>query len=144
MTAPYAKVMDEDSSRAGHVKSCLNMGRHKSGKYIGAGQLARMMVAPATALGVDLILFAASPNDSGAQITHHVVGDYTDFEELKKFAELCDVVTFEHELVPLSVIRGLEAAGVRVYPPAHAFVYSQDEAQMREKLNSYPSPLGIS
>lgn len=107
---------------------------------IGAGQLARMMVAPATALGVDLILFAASPNDSGAQITHHVVGDYTDFEELKKFAELCDVVTFEHELVPLSVIRGLEAAGVRVYPPAHAFVYSQDKAQMREKLNSYPSP----
>jgi 5-(carboxyamino)imidazole ribonucleotide synthase len=99
-----------------------------------------MMVAPATALGVDLILFAASPNDSGAQITHHVVGDYTDFEELKKFAELCDVVTFEHELVPLSVIRGLEAAGVRVYPPAHAFVYSQDKAQMREKLNSYPSP----
>ena len=107
---------------------------------IGAGQLARMMVAPATALGVDLILFAASPNDSGAQITHHVVGDYTDLEALKKFAELCDVVTFEHELVPLSVIRGLEAAGVRVYPPAHAFVYSQDKAQMREKLNSYPSP----
>ena len=107
---------------------------------IGAGQLARMMVAPATALGVDLILFASSPTDSGAQITHHVVGDYTDLEELKKFAELCDVITFEHELVPLSVIRGLEAAGVRVYPPANAFVYSQDKAQMREKLNTYPSP----
>lgn len=107
---------------------------------IGAGQLARMMVAPATALGVDLILFAASPNDSGAQITHHVVGDYTDLDSLKKFAELCDVVTFEHELVPLSVIRGLEAAGVRVYPSANAFVYSQDKAQMREKLNTFPSP----
>ena len=26
MTAPYAKVMCQDSSRAGHVKSCLNMG----------------------------------------------------------------------------------------------------------------------
>lgn len=107
---------------------------------IGAGQLARMMVAPATALGVDLILFAQSPSDSGAQITHHVVGDYTDLEALKKFALGCDVVTFEHELVPLPVIRGLEAAGVRVYPPASAFIYSQDKAQMREKLHSFPCP----
>jgi 5-(carboxyamino)imidazole ribonucleotide synthase len=107
---------------------------------IGAGQLARMMVAPATALGIDLLLFAQSPADSGAQITHHVVGDYTDLEALKEFAANCDVVTFEHELVPLSVIRGLEAAGVRIYPPASAFIYSQDKAQMREKLSSYPSP----
>ena len=107
---------------------------------IGAGQLARMMVAPATALGIDLLLFAQSPADSGAQLTHHVVGDYTDLEALKEFAANCDVVTFEHELVPLSVIRGLEAAGVRIYPPASAFIYSQDKAQMREKLSSYPSP----
>ena len=26
MTAPYVKMIEEDSSRAGHVKSCLNMG----------------------------------------------------------------------------------------------------------------------
>jgi 5-(carboxyamino)imidazole ribonucleotide synthase len=62
---------------------------------IGAGQLARMMVAPATALGIDLLLFAQSPEDSGALITHHIVGDYTDLEALKKFAEGCDVITFE-------------------------------------------------
>jgi len=107
---------------------------------IGAGQLARMMVAPATALGIDLLLFAQSAEDSGAQITHHVVGDYTDLEALKKFAATCDVITFEHELVPLSVIKGLEATGAKVYPPSSAFIYSQDKAQMREKLSSYPSP----
>lgn len=107
---------------------------------IGAGQLARMLVAPATALGVDLLLFAQAANDSGAQLTHHVVGDFRDLEALKKFADGCDVVTFEHELVPLSVIKGLEAAGVRVYPPSSAFVYSQDKAQMRAKLQSFPSP----
>jgi 5-(carboxyamino)imidazole ribonucleotide synthase len=99
-----------------------------------------MMVAPATALGVDLLLFAQSPSDSGAQITHHVVGDYTDLQALLEFSKKCDVITFEHELVPLSVIKGLEAAGVRVYPPSSAFVYSQDKAQMREKLSGYPSP----
>ena len=107
---------------------------------IGAGQLARMMVAPATALGVNLILFAQSADDSGAQITHHVIGDYNDLESLKSFAAQCDVVTFEHELVPLSVIKGLEASGVRVYPPSTAFLYSQDKAEMRAKLQSFPAP----
>jgi len=107
---------------------------------IGAGQLARMMVGPATALGVRLRLFAQNVNDSGAQICEHVVGDYKDLESLKKFAEECDVITFEHELIPLSVIKGLESSGVRVYPPSSAFVFSQDKAAMREKLHSYPAP----
>ena len=108
---------------------------------IGAGQLARMMVGPASALGVRLRLFAQNKNDSGAQICEHVVGDYKDLESLKKFAEECDVITFEHELIPLSVIKGLESSGVKVYPPSSAFVFSQDKAAMREKLHSYPAPL---
>jgi len=107
---------------------------------IGAGQLARMMVAPATAIGIDLILYAQSDIDSGAQIAHHIVGDYTDLEALKKFAATCDVITFEHELVPLSVIKGLEASGVKVYPPSSAFIYSQDKAEMRKKLDAFPAP----
>ena len=53
-----------------------------------------MMVAPATALGVDLILFAQSADDSAAQIASHVIGDYTNLEALKKFADQCDVITF--------------------------------------------------
>ncbi len=107
---------------------------------IGAGQLARMMVAPAAALGIKLHLFAQSPQDSGAQICSHTVGDYTDISALKEFAAQCDVITFEHELVPLSVIKGLESAGVRVYPSSAAFIYSQDKEKMREKLSSYPCP----
>ena len=55
---------------------------------IGAGQLARMMVAPATALGVNLILFAQSGDDSGAQIAKHVIGDYNDLESLKSFTKI--------------------------------------------------------
>jgi len=98
------------------------------------------MVAPATALGIDLLLFAQSADDSGAQIAHHVVGDYSDLEALKKFASRCDVITFEHELVPLSVIKGLEATGVKVYPPSSAFIYSQDKAEMRQMLNDFPAP----
>ena len=107
---------------------------------IGAGQLARMMVAPATALGISLRLFAQNSADSGAQVCAHVVGDFKNVDALKEFAKDCDVITFEHELVPLSVIKGLEASGVRVYPPSHAFIYSQDKAEMRKKLQKFPAP----
>ena len=107
---------------------------------IGAGQLARMSVAPATALGINLLLFAQSENDSAAQIAPHVVGDFRDLAALQNFAANCDVVTFEHELVPLSVIKGLESAGVKVFPTSHSFQYSQDKAAMRDKLSNYPTP----
>uniref|UniRef100_UPI00404A6DE9 5-(carboxyamino)imidazole ribonucleotide synthase n=1 Tax=Candidatus Planktophila sp. TaxID=2175601 RepID=UPI00404A6DE9 len=107
---------------------------------IGAGQLARMSVAPATALGINLLLFAQDKNDSAAQIAPHVVGDFRDLAQLLDFAKKCDLVTFEHELVPPSVIKGLEAAGVRVFPGSESFQYSQDKAAMRKKLANYPSP----
>jgi 5-(carboxyamino)imidazole ribonucleotide synthase len=107
---------------------------------IGAGQLARMTVAPATALGINLLLFAQDKDDSAAQISQHVVGDFRDLTQLLEFAKQCDLVTFEHELVPLSVIKGLEAAGVKVFPSSNSFQYSQDKAAMRAKLASYPSP----
>ncbi len=107
---------------------------------IGAGQLARMSVAPATALGINLLLFAQDKNDSAAQVAPHVVGDFRDLAQLLDFAKKCDLVTFEHELVPPSVIKGLEAAGVRVFPGSESFQYSQDKAAMRKKLANYPSP----
>ena len=107
---------------------------------IGAGQLARMMVGPATALGIKLIPFASSNEDSAAQITHCVIGDYKDLEAVKKFAQQCDVVTFEHELIPLSVIKALEAEGVKVRPGSESFEYSQDKEAMRKKLSNFKSP----
>ena len=110
---------------------------------IGAGQLARMSVAPAAALGVNLLLLANDAQDSGAQITNHVVGDYKDLETVRAFARKCDVITFEHELIPLSIIKSLEADGVVVRPSSVSFVYSQDKAQMRARLSNFPSPKNV-
>lgn len=107
---------------------------------IGAGQLARMTVAPATALGINLLLFAQGSDDSAAQVAPHIVGDYRDLSALQEFAAKCDVITFEHELVPLSVIKGIEASGVKVSPSSASFQYSQDKAAMRQKLSAYPGP----
>ena len=86
------------------------------------------------------MLFAQDSNDSAAQINAHVVGDYTNLAQVLEFARTVDVVTFEHELIPLSVIKGLEAEGIKVYPSSAAFKYSQDKAAMREKLQQFPAP----
>jgi 5-(carboxyamino)imidazole ribonucleotide synthase len=103
---------------------------------IGAGHLARMAVAPAIALGITLKLFAKDKNDSGAQICDHVIGDFRNFEEVLKFARDCDVVTVEHGLTPLSIIKGLEAEGIRVYPRSSPLELIDAEIQAIGDLSS--------
>jgi 5-(carboxyamino)imidazole ribonucleotide synthase len=107
---------------------------------IGAGQLGRMSAAPAAALGIDLILLAQSVTDSGAQVADFEVGDYRDLVQVRKFANKCDLITFEHELIPISVVRALESEGVRFYPTSESFIFSQNKVAMREKLANYQSP----
>jgi len=102
---------------------------------IGASQLARMMVAPAIALGITLKLFAQEKSDSAAQICDHVVGDFHNLKEVLEFARLCDVVTVEHGLVPPSVIKGLEAAGIRVYPRSSALELAVDQTHLNRDLD---------
>jgi 5-(carboxyamino)imidazole ribonucleotide synthase len=92
---------------------------------IGAGHIARMMIAPATSLGIKLLPFASDSSESAAQVTQCVIGDYTDIEAVKKFAKQCDVLTFEHDQVPLSIIKTLEVAGVRVRPSSETFEESR-------------------
>lgn len=110
---------------------------------IGAGHLARMMVAPAAALGIDLLLFAPDAEDPGAQIAHHVVGDYTNLSDVLDFAKKCDVVTLEHDLVPLSVIKGLESLGVKVYPSSSAILNSQASASKLEQPLDFESEIVV-
>lgn len=101
---------------------------------IGAGQLARMMAVPANNLGIDLTVFTANSDDSAAQIADYVLGDYRDAQAVIAFAQDCDVVTFEHELVPPSIIKAIADSGVKVYPKAESFLYSQNKIEMRKKM----------
>jgi 5-(carboxyamino)imidazole ribonucleotide synthase len=109
---------------------------------IGAGQLARMMAVPANDLGIELTVFASNENDSAAQIANHVIGDYRDVAAVLEFAKNCDVLTFEHELVPQSVIKAVEATGIKVYPKSDSFSFSQNKIVMRKKMADLglPSP----
>lgn len=100
---------------------------------IGAGQLARMMIAPAVELGLDLRVLAEDDGMS-AQLAATAVGDYRDLETVRAFAADVDVITFDHEHVPQDVLRGLVAAGVQVHPGPDALQYAQDKLVMRARL----------
>ncbi|GGK05232.1 N5-carboxyaminoimidazole ribonucleotide synthase [Pilimelia anulata] len=108
---------------------------------VGGGQLARMTHQAAIALGQSLRVLAASPDDGAALVAADVVlGEHTDLDALRAFAEGCDVVTFDHEHVPGAHIRALAAAGVTVHPPADALRYAQDKRAMRERLAALGAP----
>ena len=107
---------------------------------IGAGQLARMMLPPAVDLGISLSLFAGSDTECGALVAPHTVGSLTDTEAVLDWASHVDVVTFEHELIPQQLIAAIEASGVKVFPSAASFIYSQNKLAMREKMEELGLP----
>lgn len=100
---------------------------------IGGGQLARMMIAPAVELGLDLRVLAEDEGMS-AQLAATAVGDYRDLETVRTFVRDVDVVTFDHEHVPQEVLRALVADGVQVHPGPDALQYAQDKLVMRARL----------
>ena len=106
---------------------------------VGGGQLARMMIAPATELGVRVQVLAEQDGMS-AELAASAVGDYRDLETVRAFAREVDVVTFDHEHVPQEVLRALVADGVAVHPGPDALRYAQDKLLMRARLAELGMP----
>lgn len=108
---------------------------------IGGGQLARMTCAAAVGLGIEVRVLAEGPNTSAAQVARHVtVGDYTDLDTVEEFAKGCDVITFDHEHVPLYILTALERAGIAVRPGSDALAHAQDKVVMRQRLKAMGAP----
>ncbi|MFT3798431.1 5-(carboxyamino)imidazole ribonucleotide synthase [Microbacterium sp.] len=100
---------------------------------VGGGQLARMMIAPAVELGIEIQVLAEEPAMSAA-LAASAVGDYRDLDTVRAFAQGLDVLTFDHEHVPQEVLRALVADGIRVHPGPDALQYAQDKLLMRGRL----------
>jgi 5-(carboxyamino)imidazole ribonucleotide synthase len=70
-----------------------------------------------------------------------MVGDYTKVELVREFAKTVDVITFDHEHVPLGVLQTLEAEGVSVQPPSKALAFAQNKLHMRQRLGALGLPM---
>lgn len=109
---------------------------------IGGGQLARMMIVPAIELGLEIKVLAETENSSAA-LAAAVIGDYTDAQTLVAFAQTVDVITFDHEHVPLALLRQLEDSGVSVQPPSRALAFAQNKLHMRQRLSELGLPMPV-
>lgn len=107
---------------------------------VGGGQLARMMIPAAEALGISIRVLAET-EESSAKLAAAAVGDYRDWSTLRQFAIAVDVLTFDHEHVPTEFLHRLLAEGVSVQPGPDALVFAQDKAAMRERLSTLAVPL---
>jgi 5-(carboxyamino)imidazole ribonucleotide synthase len=108
---------------------------------VGGGQLARMTHEAGIPLGIRFKLLSDTPQDSAAQVVSEVViGDYRDLDTLRLFAQGCDVITFDHEHVPIGHLRVLEAEGIPVRPGPDALVHAQDKGVMRARLTGIGVP----
>ena len=109
---------------------------------VGGGQLSRMTHQAAIALGLSLRVLADATHDSAALVAQGVVvGSHESLEDLRAFAQGCEVVTFDHEHVPGDLIATLEGEGLNLQPGSAALLHAQDKQVMREKLLALGAPV---
>ena len=109
---------------------------------VGGGQLSRMTHQASISLGLSLRVLADAAHDSAALVANGVVvGEHTSLEDLRSFAQGCEVVTFDHEHVPGALIEALEAEGLRIAPGSAALRHAQDKLVMRERLAALGVPV---
>ena len=109
---------------------------------VGAGQLARMTHQATVGLAIDLRVLAAARGDSAAMVTPGTtVGSWDALEDLDAFADGCDVVTFDHELVDPGHLTALEERGHVLRPSAAAERWAQDKRHQRRELHAAGFPV---
>lgn len=83
---------------------------------LGGGQLGRMLAAAALRMGYRAHIYTPETGSPAAQVTPDVtIGAYDDAETLRRFAQACDVLSFEFENIPPASLEALQAQ-CRVLP----------------------------
>src|SRR5690606_10948702 len=98
----------------------------------GSGQLGRMMVLAARAMGYRIATFSPDRDSPTGQVADlEITAPYGDLEAVAAFVAQVDVVTFEFENVAAEVAAVAEAAGKPVRPSGSALHTTQQ--RLREK-----------
>ena len=96
---------------------------------MGGGQLGRMFVHAAQAMGYRTAVLDPDPESPAGLVSHvHIVAAYEDPAALAQLGALCAAVTTEFENVPADALRTLAAHCV-VSPPAAAVSVAQNRAE---------------
>ncbi|MBP7173055.1 MAG: 5-(carboxyamino)imidazole ribonucleotide synthase [Cloacibacterium sp.] len=109
---------------------------------LGGGQLGRMLIQ--NALNYDDEFYTLDPQKdcSCANISHHTIGNFNDFQTVLDFGKDKDVITIEIEHVNVDALFELEKLGKKVIPSAEIIKTIQQKILQKEfyKKHQIPSP----
>lgn len=107
---------------------------------LGSGQLGRMFAIAARRLGYRVEVYSPDQNTPAGEVANREwVGAYDDFDQLARFAEEVNVVTFEFENVSVAAVKAIERfAPVR--PGANVLHTSQHRSREKHWLQSQDIP----
>jgi len=93
---------------------------------LGGGQLGRMMALAAARFGYKCHIFDPHYRPCGAEVSAHFTrAAFDDVEALRRFADECDVITYEFENVP---VEPLAVLGAKLKPGTRSLEMAQDRA----------------
>ncbi|MDC9835365.1 5-(carboxyamino)imidazole ribonucleotide synthase [Rhizobium binxianense] len=102
---------------------------------IGGGQLGRMLAIAAARLNFRTVILEPQTDCPAAQLANRqITAAYDDPAALAELADICDLVTYEFENVPVIAAETLSAS-VPVYPPPKALEAAQDRLVEKRFLN---------
>ncbi len=109
---------------------------------IGGGQLARMMFQAGLSLGIDVHILRSESDESLNKVAKEItVASQFDPTTLYHFARKCDVVTFDHELIPAQLVQELSDRNCTIYPSADTLALAADKAKQRKALQTAGIPV---
>ncbi len=106
---------------------------------LGGGQLGRMLSVAAARLGYKTCIFEPNGDCPASHVAnYHFKCDYEDVETLEKFANSCDVITYEFENIPTAALDVIERIRP-IHPNRRALATSQD----RQVEKTFLAGLGL-
>ncbi|NEQ50406.1 MAG: 5-(carboxyamino)imidazole ribonucleotide synthase [Leptolyngbya sp. SIO3F4] len=100
-----------------------------------------MMAQAAKPLGVACVVYDPSPDACAKSVAHLVNGSFDDARQLRSFAELVDVITYEFENVPNETVDTLD--GLRpIHPQPEALKVSSNRVTEKAFFESCGVPVG--
>lgn len=97
-----------------------------------------MLYQSGISLGLELHLFASGDDEAAPKYFRETTRSSAEAltpSEIYHFAQKCDVVTFDHELVPPQIVRELEKRGCLMLPSSSSLELSANKANQRQKLS---------
>ncbi|MHB8190496.1 MAG: 5-(carboxyamino)imidazole ribonucleotide synthase [Ferrimicrobium sp.] len=107
---------------------------------IGGGQLARMLFEASLALALDLRFFVGDSDEGVRGLAEATIVGPLNYEALSRFASTCDVITFEHELVPIDILSQLAQDGHTLRPGVGTMTVATDKANQRALFAEHGLP----